>query len=235
MHMAMASDDKSGLLGARVSRAEAIARELENEIMGGTLEAGDRLGTKQDLRRRFGVAVATVNEAVRLLEIRGLIHARPGPGGGVFVADSSTRVALNQMILGFNWHNASRGDYIEVLRALEPLLFRDAARYRTGADARALEMAVERMERAAPDAGEDLRLSCSLRRRIAKISRNAPLHSVYLTLVDFLEDGIAEIAAGSFDTEADLAATRQVVEGIIRGERDGDAAPVFPEQLTIAA
>jgi DNA-binding FadR family transcriptional regulator len=230
----MATDDKSGLLEARVSRAEAIARELEKEITGGTLEAGERLGTKQDLRRRFGVAVATINEAVRLLEIRGLIHARPGPGGGVFVADSSTRVALNQMILGFNWHNASRGDYLEVLRALEPLLFRDAARYRTGADGRALEMAVERMERATADPEEYLRLSCSLRRRIAKISRNAPLHSVYLTLIDFLEDGVAELAAGGFDAEGDLAATRQVVDGIVRGD-EGDPAPQLPEHLTIAA
>ena len=58
-------------LSARVSRAELVARELEREIAGG-LAPGERLGTKDDLRQRFGVAVATVNEAVRLLETRGL-------------------------------------------------------------------------------------------------------------------------------------------------------------------
>jgi len=68
-------------LAMRVSRAEAVARQLESEILGG-LEPGVRIGTKEDLRVRFGVAVATVNEAVRLLEMRGLIEARPGPGGG---------------------------------------------------------------------------------------------------------------------------------------------------------
>src|SRR4051812_44075816 len=59
----------------RVSRAESVARELESEILAG-VEPGTRIGTKDELRRRFGVAVATVNEAVRLLELRGLISVR---------------------------------------------------------------------------------------------------------------------------------------------------------------
>src|SRR4051812_50210147 len=84
--------DPSSLLASRVPRAEAVARDLEAQILGGGLAPGERLGTKDDLRQRFGVAVATVNEAVRLLEMRGLIEARPGPRGGGFVANSSGRV-----------------------------------------------------------------------------------------------------------------------------------------------
>ena len=221
-------------LQARISRAEAIARELESEITGGTLEPGERLGTKQDLRRRFGVAVATLNEAVRLLEIRGLIHARPGPGGGVFVADASTRVAVNALILGFDWRDAGQEDYLEVLEALEPSVLRAAARHRSGADARALEMALERLERSSADTEGYLRLRYALRRRIAKVSRNAPLRSVYLTLIDFLEDGIAEIAAGGFDVPADLAATRRVVAAIVDGD-EGARAAVVAERLPAAA
>ena len=81
------------LLAARVSRAELVARELEREIVDDR-QAGERLGTKDDLRKRFGVAVATVNEAVRLLETRGLIEAQPGPGGGVFVSGIVKRIGL---------------------------------------------------------------------------------------------------------------------------------------------
>ncbi len=46
-------------LGARVSRAQLVAQELEREIAD-ERAAGDRLGTKEDLRRRFGVAVAAI-------------------------------------------------------------------------------------------------------------------------------------------------------------------------------
>jgi GntR family transcriptional repressor for pyruvate dehydrogenase complex len=224
----------SSLLEARVSRAEAIARELEGEIAGGTYQPGERLGTKRDLRERFGVAVATVNEAVRLLEIRGLIQARPGPGGGVFVTDASVRSALSQLILGFKWQAASLADSVEVLDALEPLVYREAARYRTDADLRALEELLGRMEKAKDDTAY-LHLTCSLRRRIAKISRNAPLHSLYLTLVDFLENAIPEILAGGFSREDDLRTSEAVVHGITKGELRSPAALVLAHSQRPAA
>src|SRR5215471_9606454 len=101
------------LLSARVSRAELVARELEREIVD-EREPGERLGTKDDLRRRFGVAVATVNEAVRLLEMRGLIEARPGPGGGVFVARPAARIAMSHIVLGFKTGSTSYEECLEV-------------------------------------------------------------------------------------------------------------------------
>ena len=64
--MALAADP--GLRDSRLSRAEALARELEDQISSGTLATGERLGTKEDLRQHFNVAVATVNEAIKLLD-----------------------------------------------------------------------------------------------------------------------------------------------------------------------
>src|ERR687885_2779303 len=140
-----------GRLAVRVSRAEAVARDLEAQILGDGLAAGERLGTKEDLRRRFGVAVATVNEAVRLLEMRGLIEARPGPGGGVFVANSSVRVALKRSRLAATWGAARFSDCMKIRNALEPLVCRDAAAHHTEEDMRALQRLHGKMERHAND------------------------------------------------------------------------------------
>jgi DNA-binding FadR family transcriptional regulator len=96
----MADTTQSFLTTSRVSLGEAIARELEQEITGGELSPGQRLGTKEELRSRFGVALATINEAIRLLEMRGMLTARPGPGGGVFVTHASTRARLNHFVMG---------------------------------------------------------------------------------------------------------------------------------------
>jgi len=205
------------LATSRVSRAEAVARDVEGEILGEGIPPGERLGTKEELRRRFGVAVATVNEAVRLLETRGLIEARPGPGGGVFVARSSVRVALKRDGLDGSWGGASFADCQAVRTGLEPLVCQEAARHHTDEDIRALEKILDAMERHADEPRAYLELNWALHRRIAKLCRNAPLHSIYLTLIDFLEDGLALGALHAFDGHADLEVHRQLVAAIDEG------------------
>ncbi|MBV8218070.1 MAG: FadR family transcriptional regulator [Solirubrobacterales bacterium] len=162
------------LLTARVSRAELVARELEREIADHGA-AGDRLGTKDDLRKRFGVAVATVNEAVRLLETRGLIEARPGPGGGVFVSGPATRVAMSHVVLGFKSGSTSYEECLEVRDALEPRIESHAARYHRASDIRDLNRIVKRMEAARDDPAAFFKANWVLHRRIAQLCRNGPL------------------------------------------------------------
>src|SRR4051812_42609746 len=209
--------DLSSVLASRVPRAEAVARDLEAQILGGGLAPGDRLGTKDDLRQRFGVAVATVNEAVRLLEMRGLIEARPGPGGGVFVANPSVRVALKRGGLEATWGAARFADCLAVRNGLEPLVCRDAAANRTAEDIAALRELVSAMERRADDPDAYFELNWALHRRIARGCRNAPLHSIYLTLLDFLEDGLRPGDLREFRPETDVAIHRELVDAIEEG------------------
>jgi DNA-binding FadR family transcriptional regulator len=213
--MALGNGD---LLVARVPRAEAVARDVEAQVLGGGLAPGARLGTKDDLRQRFGVAVATVNEAVRLLEMRGLIEARPGPGGGVFVANSSVRVALKRNGLQATWGAARFTDCLAVRNGLEDILCRDAATHRTHEDVAALREVLDGMAAsAAIDPEAYFERNWALHRRIARVCRNAPLHSIYLTLLDFLEDGLRPGDLREFDPETDVAIHRELVDAIEQG------------------
>ena len=207
----------SGPASSRVPRAEAVARDIETEILGDGLAPGERLGTKDDLRQRFGVAVATVNEAVRLLEMRGLIEARPGPGGGVFVARSSVRVALKRTGLQATWGAARFADCLVVRNALEPTVCQDAAAHHGEDDVTAIHRILDAMARHVDDPRAYLDHNWALHRRIAKLCRNAPLHSIYLTLLDFLEDGLAAGELNEFDGRADLELHRELVAAIEDG------------------
>lgn len=206
------------LLGARVSRAELVARELEREIAD-EREPGERLGTKEDLRKRFGVAVATVNEAVRLLEMRGMIEARPGPGGGVFVARPAARVAFNHAVLGFKSGSTTYAECLELRDALEPLIDSHAARYHRVSDIREMNRIVKNMEAVKDDPAAFFKCNWALHRRIAALCRNSPLRSMYLALIDFLEYSVDRAEFARFDGEGMVAVHRDLVRAIDSGER----------------
>lgn len=218
-------------LSARVSRAELVARELEREIMD-ERAPGDRLGTKDELRRRFGVAVATVNEAVRLLEMRGMIEARPGPGGGVFVARPAARVAFSHMVLGFKTGSTTYEECLEVRDVLEPLIDSHAARYHRASDIRELNRIVKGMEAAVNDPPAFFKCNWALHRRIAQLCRNRPLRSMYLALVDFLEYSIDQAEFARFDGAAMVAIHRDLVKAIDAGEGSQLDAAIEAHQPT---
>ena len=188
----MSAEIRPILQSSRLSRAEALAREIEEEIAAGILSTGDRLGTKDDLRLRFNVAVATVNEAIKLLDARGLVEARPGPGGGVFVASPASRKRGGPMIMAAEWAGAGLDDYIEVRAALEPPIYSHAMRYRTEADVRALRAIVASMAAHLDQPRAWARYNTAFHRRVARLCPNVPLRSFYVTLLDFYEQDLVE-------------------------------------------
>ena len=200
-----------------ISVAEMIARELEGQITSGILQSGERLGTKEDLRQRFGVAEASINEATKLLMMRGLLRARPGPGGGLFATHASTRARLNHMVAGKSWARATIPDYIWVHSALEPLVCREAARNHHSADIRTLQRLLADMEQHLGQPRMYMRQSWALHRRIANLCRNTLLHSLYLALLDFLEDAFERARLWPQDGVEHLARHRELVEAIEAG------------------
>lgn len=65
---------------ARVlTKSGAIAEQLRNEILHGTLHSGTQL-EQDDVARRFGMSITPVREAFSVLEAEGLLELRPHRG-----------------------------------------------------------------------------------------------------------------------------------------------------------
>lgn len=80
----------SAVASKRVSGA--IVSQIRELIAGRILEPGDRLPPERDLAERFGVSRVSVRDALRVLEVLGLVEIRVGAAGGAFVTAPTTRV-----------------------------------------------------------------------------------------------------------------------------------------------
>jgi DNA-binding FadR family transcriptional regulator len=104
-----------------------------------------------------------------------------------------------------------------VRNVLEPLVCRDAALHHTPDDVRALRRIVSEMRLHADDRAAFFELNWGFHRRVAKMCRNAPAHSIYLTVLDFLEDGVRAEAVRGFDLEDEIAVHEELVAAIDEG------------------
>src|SRR5271167_2116229 len=66
---------------------EEICEQIRGQLSLGKIGPGDKLPAERDLAEQFGVSRAAVREALRTLEVSGLIESRKGPKGGAFMLE----------------------------------------------------------------------------------------------------------------------------------------------------
>ena len=169
------------------SRAEQAADHVAG--LAADVPPGTRLGTKEEVRQQCGVSVGTFNEALRLLQTSELITLRPGPGGGLFVADRAPTIRLGNSLLKLDAGQAVVADAIRTRNALDPLLIEDALWHASPADLAVLRSHLEPMAMAvaSQDASAFVHANWQLHAQIAAISPNQVLRAVYSALLDLIE------------------------------------------------
>jgi len=237
---APADAQRLDVLAERMSRAEALAHLLSDRIVSRQVVPGERLGTKDELRQRYAVAAGTLNEAIRLLETRGLVSAKPGPRGGIFVSAPSVHVRLGHLILGLGDQALTVPDSLEIRNALEVPLAVGASRNVRRADARELRRLLAAMEACGGSPSEYLRCNWDLHEAIAHLSDNQLLRTIYVALLDAAREAVTEVRVDQEDADwwrSNWQLHVDLVEGIASGdaERAARAAAAHTPVFTLHA
>jgi DNA-binding FadR family transcriptional regulator len=139
--------DGNGLAGRAAPRArktaELVAREIVCDIVDQHLEPGEMLPGEQAMRARYGVGRPALREAIRVLEVHGLLRMKPGPGGGPVIGTVRPRAFGEMASLFFTLAGTSFRELVGARLELEPLAARLAAEQHDATALRHLRVLVE--------------------------------------------------------------------------------------------
>jgi len=121
--------------------SEIIAREIIRDCRG--MPPGTMLPSEAKLLELYRVSRASLREALRLLEVQGLIIMRPGPGGGPMVAEADSVHFGRMASLFFHMSGATYRQTLEARLNLEPIIAAMIARRQDPEDIQALRDYVE--------------------------------------------------------------------------------------------
>jgi DNA-binding FadR family transcriptional regulator len=121
--------------------SEVLADHLRENILSGRFPEGTALPTERDMVTQTQTSRTTVREALRILEVQGLVRIRTGRSGGAFVRHPSGDSLANSVSLLIRGRQIRMTALLEAREGVEPVCARLAAKYRTDEDLDRLEAA----------------------------------------------------------------------------------------------
>ena len=167
---------------------------------------------------KYKVGRASLREALRLLEVQGLIVIRPGPGGGPMVAQVDSTHYARISSLYYHMMNATYQNVVDARLVIEPVIARIIAERQDPDDMKVLQGYLDRV--GTSDAERYLEEATGFHAMLADMSGNPVL---YLT-VRSLQEIYLERAHGMIFPPEDHERVEQEHAAIARAIIKGNAA-----------
>lgn len=124
---------------------EAVVESIRRQIYAGNLRPGQKLPNEAELARQFNVGRSAVREALKVLELSGLLTVRRGYNGGTFVAPPDFEDASEVVTLSLHLGRTTLEQLVEAREVIEVRAAELAARRASDEEIAALAETIERM------------------------------------------------------------------------------------------
>jgi len=214
------------MTAAPTARAwQLVLERIEADLLDGALGPGDHLPPERELAASLGVGRSSVREALRVLEVMGLIRTAAGSGpasGAIVVATPSggmsTLLRLQVAARGF-----PLGDVVSTRIILETAVV-SALADAPDADLDAVRGMLDAMDAAALTPAEFLALDAQLHVALAEASGNVVVAAMMAGLRTAIESYVRAGAERVPDWDATAARLRREHRDIVAAVERGDAA-----------
>lgn len=199
--------------------------QIRDAIYSGELRVGDRLPSERELCTMFGVSRPTLREALRTLEVLGIVSIQPGRSGGIFVTAPTAEGAGAALEALIRFRDATARELLEFRVSFEGETAHWAAQRREPAEAEHLERlaaeVVAAADRGDVDWADIVATDLEFHETVARASKNQVRVAILLGISRALYRAVLDIASIA---EHDLRRTvGEHLTGIAAAISAGDA------------
>jgi GntR family transcriptional repressor for pyruvate dehydrogenase complex len=200
--------------------SDVLAEHLREQILSGKLAEGSALPVERELASSVGLSRGTVRDALRVLEIEGLVTTRPGRAGGSFVRRPDATTLQRSLTVLVSGRGMRFSSLLETRDALEPAAAELAALNRTEDDLARLEEVSELLRQSTDDIPEFLRHNVEWHVAVVAASHN----EIMQVILDSLSRAILKATdVSDFNTPRTMRDTLLAHDRILAAIRAGDA------------
>ncbi|MDO7843179.1 FadR/GntR family transcriptional regulator [Sphingomonas immobilis] len=204
----------------KIKRGSKVAEELAQDILrkvcaeGAT--PGSRLPSEATMVAEYGVGRGSLREALRILEIHGIIRIKAGPGGGPVVVGPTTTDFGRMATMFFQAGAMTFREVIDARLLLEPMIARMAAERR---EPELVEQLLAAETSTSSDAAY-LKTSANFHWQVGSMSGNRILNLMSHALEDIFHARVVGMLFPPERREAVVEAHHAIAEAIARGDAD---------------
>ena len=197
---------------------EQVAKQIERLILDGLLKPGDKLPPERELVEMFQVSRSSVRDAIRTLELMGLVEARQGEG--TVVRDPSPGSTVNPLFAMLGRKRELVGELLDVRKMIEPPLAARAAAHASAEEIAYLEDILRRQKEKVRRGELAIEEDSEFHYTIATAAKN----SVVLKVLDVLMDLLRESRERALQVDGRLQRSFAGHQRILRAIKRHDAA-----------
>jgi len=160
---------------------QEVLKQINNLIIEGKLSPGDRLMGEREMAVELGVSRTTLREALRTMELLGLVEIRPG--GGTFIRDVQLNDVISPLALALSVEPTSLKELWEIRITLEVECAGLAASRVTEESLRWISHALENLKAKPKDLNTYAKADMRFHYMVAQASQNTLMNRLLQTLV----------------------------------------------------
>lgn len=193
---------------------EQVIDQIKNMIVDGTLKKGDKLPSERELVQELQVSRTSIREALRALEIIGLVECRQGEGN--FIKQSFESSLFEPLSIMFMLQESSMEEVLDLRRIIEVETAALAARQISDEEIQNLSQLISKLKDTY-DEEMGVQIDKEFHYEIAKASKNYLILNILITVSSLIDNFIKDARSKILEEEKNKSALIAQHENIFLG------------------